>query len=220
MIRLGDRVIAVGKTGEGKSEALLYLFAQHTGPRILIDGADHYTLGPDAIAEGALEATRPGELDWSHRTIRYVPHRPGDLREMEELYHAIYARGGVLVLADEVEDVAPVGRTPAAVRRVVKQGRKRKITHLAATQRPFGVDPAVLSESEHALIFRLVRQQDVAAIAPRLGLETDELFTTLRELPKHGHLYHTIEEADVIRRLPPMPASYLELTRRHIRNPG
>lgn len=219
MIRLGQRVLAVGKTGEGKSEALLHAFAVHGGQRLLVDVGDHYELGAAAVAEGALEASSPRDLDWRYRTIRYVPRRPGDLHEMDELYRAIYARGRVLVLADEVEDIAPVGRTPFGVKRVVKQGRKRLLTHLAATQRPYGVDPSVITESEHVLVFRLAGLQDVAAVAPRLGMEARELHRELLELPQHAYLYAELGAEEVLR-MPPLPADRLALTRRHVVNPG
>lgn len=219
MIRLGQRALAVGKTGEGKSEALLHTFSLHTGQRLLVDAGDHYTLGPAALEEGALEADSPRDLDWRFRTIRYVPRRPGDLAEMDELYRAIYARGRVLVLADEVEEVAPVGRTPHGVKRVVKQGRKRLLTHLAATQRPYGVDPSIITEAEHVLVFRLLGVQDVSAVAPRLGMETNELARELAQLQQHSYLYAELGAEHVLR-MPPLPAEKIALTRRHVVNPG
>lgn len=220
MIRQGQRALAVGNTGEGKSEALLHLFAKFEGQRLLVDVQDHYQLGPDALAGGAIEVDDPRDLDWRARTIRYVPRRPGDPGEASRLYHAIFERGDLLVLLDEAEDVAPVGRAPSSVRRVLKQGRKHGITHLAATQRPFGVDPSVINQAEHAYVFRMVDVRDVGAIAHRLALPAGELTRELGQLPDHGYLYHQLGPGQPVARMPPLPAELIAATRRHVVNPN
>ena len=219
MIRQGDRVLAVGNTGTGKSQALAELFARHAGQRLLIDVGDDYTLGPAALAEGASEADSPGAIDWSKRTIRYVPRR-GDRREYDELYAYIWERGDLFVWADELEDVAPAHGTPWRVRKVVKQGRKRRLTHAGATQRPVGVDRSVVNQAEHAYIFRLVDRDDVDVLAFRVGIDSHALAAELRELPSPqdtytGFLYHRVGQPSVTA-FPPLPPAWVERARQHV----
>jgi hypothetical protein len=221
-IRLGQRVLFVGKTGEGKSEAALGFWAIHGGQRLLIDVQDHYTLGPAALAEDPppLEVDDPRAIDWQHRTIRYVPRRPGDRREMDALYAAIYRRGNMLVLADELEDIAP-SQGPGAgfhVKKVLKQGRKYRITHLGATQRPAGVDRSAINQAEHAFIFRMVDPDDIDTLSRRVGLRARDLGDALGAMAQYEHLRHTIGDRQALH-MPPLPATVLDHTHGHVLNP-
>ncbi len=214
MIRQGQRALAVGMTGEGKSQLLAHLFAIHTGQRLLIDVQDHYHLGPAALAEGAVDTDRVSRIDWRVRTIRYVP-RSFSAHEFDDLHRAIYSQGDLLVWCDEAEDVAPVHRTPRWVRKVVKQGRKRRITYLAATQRPHGVERSIVNQSEHAFVFRMVDADDLLALSYRLGLTVRELAAELNALERHAYLYHELG-VDPVRRMPPLPANLVADAERHV----
>jgi hypothetical protein len=221
MIGIGQRGIALGDTGQGKSQLVAHLWAIHTGQRVLIDVQDHYELGPAALAEHPppLEVDDAADIDWRHRTIRYVPRRAGDLAELDRLHAAIFAHGRVLVWCDEAEDVAPVHRVPTNVRRCVKQGRKHRLTYLAATQRPVGVERSVINQAEHAWIFRMYDPDDVDTVAKRIGLRSDELARTLREMADHEYLWH-VKGDPQIRHMPPLPPAVIAATERHVINPG
>jgi hypothetical protein len=214
-IRQGQRVLAVGNTGEGKSEALAHLWAIHGGQRLLVDVNDGYELGPAAIAEGACVADHPREIDWRCRTIRYVPRTLAQ-REYDELYRHVWVVGDLLVWLDEAFGPTTEHVTPPWLKRVVTQGRKRRITHLAATQRPAGIERTIVNQSEHAFVFRMVDPDDIAAISYRGGaLRPRELADALAELPEHGFLYHTLGARE-IRAMPPLPAKVVAATRRHV----
>ncbi|HEY2936757.1 MAG TPA: hypothetical protein VGJ25_09155 [Gaiellaceae bacterium] len=226
-IRLGDRVVFLGDPGQGKSEGMLNLFAIYGGQRILIDVQDHYELGPAALAEQPppLEVDDPREIDWQHRTIRYVPRRPGDRREMDALHHAIFQRGDMLVAADELEDIAPSqgGGPPPFVRKVLKQGRKIKVTFAGTSQRTAGIDLSARN-AEHACVFRLSEPDDLRAIAGRLGLSVYELHQALNALGEHEYLRHDKGVLDergrpLVIHMPALPAQAIEATRQHVINP-
>jgi hypothetical protein len=213
-IRHGERVVLVGTTGSGKSEGGAHLFASHLGQRLVIDPQDHMILGPDALAEDPppLDVDRPSDIDWRHRTIRYVPRRPGDRREMDALHAAIYRRGNLLVFVDETEDVAPSqgGGAPFHVRKCIKQGRKVRITYVAATQRP--------------LVFPMTDDDDLDVIRRRLGMNLNELSQTLNSLGDYEYLRHTLGHRGangrpVVLHMPPLPPEALAHTRRHLINP-
>jgi hypothetical protein len=224
----GERFLAVGFTGTGKSEAMLNPFAAYPGQRVLIDNQDHYEFGPVALEEKPppLETSNTREIDWRHRTIRYVPARPGDRREMDRLYAAIFRRGNMLVCADELEDVAPSmgGGAPINVRRVLKQGRKVGITHGATTQRPVGIERAAINQANHLLAFPMVDSEDIRVISGRFGMTPDELADALNSLGQYEYLRVTLGDLDERRRpnvlrMPALPPETIEFTRLHVVNP-
>lgn len=205
-------------TGEGKSQLLAYYFATCAGQRLLVDVQDHYTLGPAAGADGGvLEVNSVEAIDWRVRTIRYVP-RSGARMEFDRLYRAVYGQGKVLVWADELEDVAPVNGVPPFVRKVLKQGRKRGLTHLGATQRPAGVERSAYNQAEHLFLFRMVDGADIQALSYRVGLSARELADDLRDLPQHGFLYHGVDSPRIAR-FEPLPAERIAAAERHVRIP-
>lgn len=217
MIRQGQRVFASGMTGEGKSQLLAHLFAVHGGQRLLVDVQDHYALGPDAGEESAVDVDRASAIDWRARTIRFVP-RHGTPREYDELHRAVYSQGDLLVWCDEAEDVAPVHRTPRWVWKVVKQGRKRRITYLAASQRPHGVERSVVNQAEHVFLFRMVDADDVQVFTHRLGVSARELAGELASLPRHGFIYHELGAQPRV--MPPLPAELIARAERVVHIPG
>lgn len=226
MIGLADRGVAVGHTGTGKSEAMLYLWAESRRQRLLVDVQDHYRLGPAALAEGGLEIDSLAELDWRVRTIRFVPR---SWRVYDDLYAAVYHRGDLDVLLDEAYGPTRPGLAPAFLVRAVTQGRKRRIRHLTTTQRPAKVLPELIDQAEHAYIFPLTLEQDLRAVALRTGLEPRELagaLHTLERLPRisdtaepTGYLYHRLGRPELMR-MPPLPAERIAVTRRHVLNPS
>jgi len=96
------------------------------------------TLGPDAIADenGCQEVHgNPKQIDWSNRTIRYVPARAGRAArdEFEDLYAAIWARaqryetlGHLTVLLDESYGPTEANWSPTYLTTALTQGRKKQ----------------------------------------------------------------------------------------------
>jgi hypothetical protein len=226
MIGLADRAVSVGKTGSGKSETMLALWARSERQRVLVDVADHYELGPAALEEGALDVDRVGDLDWRVRTLRFVPS--GSQRQYDDLFAAIFDRGDLDVLLDELYGPTSAAGSPPWLRRTVTQGRKRRIRFLATTQRPAHVLPEAIDQAEHAYIFPLVRRDDLAKLSDRTGVEPKELAAALRGLDRvegletaepTGYLYHRIGRPELVR-MPPLPPDLIEQTRRHVVNPS
>jgi hypothetical protein len=210
LIRRSDRVVALGKTGSGKSWTLGALFADYAGQRLLVDVNDAYELGPACEPDGVCIAHRVREIDWRARSIRFVPS--GREADYEDLYAAVWQRGRMLVWLDEAYGPTTASRCPHWLRRVVTQGRKRDILHAAATQRPAHVLPDLITQAEHALVFELPPYEpDLRAVAIRLGMTSDELAGELRRLPRvpghgtaTGYLRHDLGH-DQILRMPPLP---------------
>lgn len=221
MIEEGDRGFAVGMTGSGKSKLLSYYFATFPGQRLLVDVNDDYELGPAAKEEGACVARHPSKIDFGVRTIRYVPARLND-DEYEELYEAIWthvrtARHPLLLWLDEGEGPTTAQRSPLHLRLALKQGRKKKLTHLTATLRPVDVEKAIVNQSEHGWIFKMTDLDDIALLARRLNIKTAELAAALEQLPEYGFLYHRI--GGPVAAFDPLSKERLQLAARHVRVP-
>lgn len=220
MIEEGDRGFACGITGSGKSRLLGYYFANYPGQRLLVDVNDDYKLGPAALEEGACEARDPAAIDWTKRTIRYVPSRL-DLDEYEALYAAVWekARGGrrMMVWLDEAEGPTTANQSPLHLRLALGQGRKKGLTHLAASLRPVEIYKKIRNQSEHAWVFKTADDEDIEVIARRLRLPREQLAGALDALPPYGFLYHRLGQP--VASFGPLDKQRLQLIGQHVRMP-
>jgi hypothetical protein len=237
-----ERVAAVGMTGTGKSELLLSLWADDPGQRLLVDVQDAYYLGPDAINDelGCQEVHgEPREIDWSNRTIRYVPRRAGRAarQEFEDLYAAIWDRaqrfetmGHLTVLLDESYGPTEANWAPTYLTTALTQGRKKHLRHLAGMQRPAKIAPELLESADHVFVFLMgFRRDDFDRIGERFGWNGSEVGEELRKLADeygyddngrfrcHAYLRHRAGQMEV-HAYPPLPSSTLERTHRHVVN--
>lgn len=237
-----ERVVLLGMTGTGKSEAGLALLAEDPGQRLLIDVQDAYELGPATLADEAGYQEVYGdarEIDWSARTIRYVPRRAGRAAraEYDDLYAAVWARGWhfqdlgpLTVLLDESYGPTDANYAPSHLLLVLTQGRKKHIRHLAAAQRPAKIAPELLTSSEHLFLFDVgARRDDLDSIGQRFGWNGAEVGEALRDMADehgymdgdrfrcHGYLRHRLGRREVFD-FPPLPAEQIERTRRHFVN--
>lgn len=230
MIEPGHRVFACGTTGTGKSRLLAYFFATFPGQRLLIDHNDDYELGRLAHAEGCSNVRGdPAALDWSKRTLRYVPGRL-DQDEYEELYKIVWgqalAGAKLFVWMDECLGPTTESRSPLHVRLALGQGRKKGLTHGAASLRPVGIEKMIVNQSEHFFAFITADADDQARIAQRFVITVAELQAAFAELAAkyppagaeelpHGCLYHRLGRPQVTA-FPPLDKARLELTAQHV----
>lgn len=198
---------------------LAQLWAIYPGQRVLVDVTDACELGPDAAGDerGHCRAEKVSEIDWRARTIHFIPRGQSDAL-YNDLYAAIFDRGNLCVLLDESQGPTSASRWPRWLRATLTQGRKRSILHLAATQEPVNVVPAIYSQAEHLFVFALAgRRGDLAALEGRLGLDWRAIGDELDALPKYGYLRHSIGPSQPVRKLPPLPADVVAFTERHVR---
>lgn len=227
MIEEGDRVFCSGITGSGKSRLLGYFFAMTPGQRLLVDVNDDYELGPAAIAEGCSNVRGdPAALDFSQRTLRYVPGRL-DQAEYDELYKVIWGRAcaghRLFVWLDECLGPTTESSSPLHVRLVLGQGRKKALTHAGASLRPVGIEKMLVNQSEHYFAFFTADRDDLERIARRFSVTPAELAAALEPLAPggaqaHGFLYHRLGQPQVSI-FPALPQAKLDLLARHVRMP-
>ena len=221
LIRPSDRVCAIGQTGSGKSEAINHLWSIYPGQRVLIDVNDEYRLGEAALANGAggaIVAERVGDIDWRARTIHFVPRSLSE-RLWDDLYAALFERRNLCVALHESYGPTGPNRVPTSLGLVLRQGRKRNILHLAASQEPMNIAPVLYSQAQHVFLFTITRPDELRQLAPRFRLRPDELAAELAHLQDRfgEHAYLRASERDrVVRRMPPLPLEVLEHTRRHV----
>ena len=220
-----QRYAIIGKTGSGKSILSGYLWSIYPGQRILVDVNDDYELGPAALADeagGFCEAEQVRRIDWNARTVRFVPGNQSE-RLFNDLYAAIWARAseghGLCVWLDESYGPTDAHRSPRWLKRVLTQGRKRRIMHLACMQEPVNVMPALYSQAEHVALFELAgRPDDLAALSRRFGMNERELALELGRLPKYGYLLSSLGQERPLA-MPPLGPGELEQVRRHVLMP-
>lgn len=215
-IKATDRVCAIGMTGSGKSMALAHLWAIYPGQRLLVDVNDDCEIGPAAGEDKEVcVAERVKDIDWRARSIRFVPRAQSE-QIYNDLYAAIFARGNVCVWLDESYGPTTASRAPRWLQTATRQGRKRRILHLAATQEPVNVMPTLYSQAEHLLVFKLRgRPDELAKLAPMMRMSPDELQLELDELPEHGFLRSHSGSRDVWA-MPPLPPEVVTHTRSHV----
>lgn len=231
MIEEGQRAFACGITGTGKSRLGGYLFATYAGQRLFIDVNDDYELGPAAIEEGACTAREPGKIDWSKRSIRYVPSS-GDQDEFEALYAAIIAHvwppnpHPMFVHLDESEGPTSQHKAPPSMNVAVGQGRKKDLTHSSASLRPFEVFKKLHRQAEHLFAFYTTDDNDLQLLARRMGVTVADLIAAMGQLDPdgraltagenpHGFIYHRLGSPQPTI-FPPLSDDKLKLTARHI----
>jgi energy-coupling factor transporter ATP-binding protein EcfA2 len=191
------RLAIVGHTGTGKSRLAHALFVASAGRRrIVIDPFDDpdTTIGPagkHTPKEQQWPITSSPRIDWrQHDTWRVVPTDPGDLDWYDELYnHSIFNVGDMLVWNDEMGDGTNSHQLPLGIRRVLMQGRKRNISHIACSPRPVEVHPAVWSQSEFWGIFRMTNYDDRSRVAKHSGLPPARFDEIHEQLGPHGFMW-------------------------------
>jgi hypothetical protein len=220
-IATSDRACAIGMTGSGKSTWCAAIWTVHAGQRILIDVNDAYEPGPDLLLEelgGYCRAERLRDIDWRCRSVHYIPRRQS-IEAYNDLYAAIWDRSRLCVWLDESFGPTTANKAPDYLRRVITQGRKRLIRHLACTQEPMNVLPVLYTQAEHVAVFHLTgRPDELARLAPRFGLTMAELADELGRLPEYAYL-RSAAGAPSVYRMPPLPAAVIEATERTIYAP-
>ncbi len=205
MIGRSQRTFVVGKTRSGKSVLARALFQSVAPPRCVIDPKDDpdATGGRYADRRQAVTFSDPARLP-DAESIRFVPKDPMDLDAYGAVYRALFERRGVFVWCDEAGLVFPArGNAPAPALRLVTQGARYGIGHLALNQRPVETAPALQANTEHWIVFFVGHTEDVKTIASQISILTADLQADLIAMPPYGFLWYDAG-AGVLRVCPPI----------------
>lgn len=197
LIADGRIISCFGKKRSGKSIMGMLLFQSYPGDRIVIDVAgDDGPMGKDVhLLKGDvtnLPRRWPEYLreDKEQITLRYVPD-PGSATRLEDVDAIIglaLTHGNCAVLIHETNYVAPAGRVPPHMNRLLHQNRHRHVTAILCDPRPLTVDALVLAQSDLVYIFEVNVVQDREKIAKTIGWSVRDFSDDVEELGAHEYL--------------------------------
>jgi hypothetical protein len=181
----GQRVVAVGKTGSGKSFLMRYLVLQLH--RVMV-------LDPKATID-----PKVWRLEWATETLlrqlkkgksARILVRADNLEEYAYWLQAAWDIGNIVVYIDELYALVEFGQSkpPKILSRIYTQGREKEVGVWGATQRPSWVPMFTLSESDWFFAFRTQLQDDRRRLAELMGEEV------MQPIPdKHGFWVYNTE---------------------------
>jgi energy-coupling factor transporter ATP-binding protein EcfA2 len=188
LVAYQDRVILLGRSNSGKSQLARAIFVAAKGPKLIVDPqGSETTRVPGAVT--FRDPRRPPDA----AVRRFVPIDPADLDAYDEVYRWVLLRSyPSYVWCDEAGDVFPVRRTPPNARRLLTHGRKRQIGHVATHTRPRELDPNLIAQAAHVVVFQLPNPADRRHVADVAGVEPARLDELLGELPPFGYVWHDV----------------------------
>ncbi|KKM13870.1 hypothetical protein LCGC14_1711910, partial [marine sediment metagenome] len=183
--------VVIGSTRSGKSVLARRMFEASAPPRAVVDPKD------DADATGggyrdrrvAVTFSDPATIPTAD-SIRFVPRDPYDLAAYDRLYRGLFERRGIFVWSDEAGIIAPASGGPPGFRRLVTQGARFGIGHIALNQRPFDLDRALWANHDHVIAFRVGDPDDLRRLASTGPTTPSALDTRLRSLPPFGFVWY------------------------------
>lgn len=208
-----------GKKKSGKSKMGLLFFESYPYDRIVIDinGTD----GPhkDVIElhgnVGDLPTSWPEDLrkDNQRMTLRYNPDTGSTtfLEDVDAVLGMAWRTSRVCVLIHEVGLVAPSGKTPPHMKRILQSNRHRKITLIVCGPRTVTTDPYVLMQSDMVFVFEMPNAKDRERVCENIGWDKNDFDLAVHELGPHEYLQFDAnaakpEEGQPDLRLVSMPA--------------
>lgn len=204
--RRGANATIIGRKGSGKSVLARRLWDTYPGDALVIDPTGDFRV-PDATTVREVPARWPGrDPDEGPVRLRYLPD-PGSASYAEDLDAAAglaYRRGDCLLLLDEAGELTSASRTGPALRRILRQGRHRRLSLVACNPRPLEVDPLLLSQADRIFCFRLPHPRDRDRLAGIIGVPPSELAAGLESLDEHGCLMYDAARHELLV-LPALP---------------
>lgn len=183
MIDYADRIFIAGVTGSGKSTVARALFESAGGRRLVIDPADSQLTELDGAVTVADVPPDDAQL------VRFVPRHPLEPASYEAIYGWAFDHYPAFVWCDEAGLALPANGTCRAAARLIVQGRKRQIGHLACHTRPRMVLRDLIAQAQHVLVFDLPNPDDRRHIAEIIGMVPAELDGLLAGLPPFGFVW-------------------------------
>lgn len=190
-----------GKKRSGKSKMALLYFESYPYDRVVIDinGTDgphngvielhgHVDDLPQKWPEHLREFDESGHP--KRMTLRYHPDTGSStfLNDVDAVLGMAFRTGRVCVLIHEVGLVAPAGRTPPHMKRILQSNRHRQLTLLTAAPRTKTVDPYVLAQSDLVYAFEMPNRQDRERLGENIGWDTQDIDEAMEQLGPHEAL--------------------------------
>jgi hypothetical protein len=195
---IGVIIAAVGKKRSGKSKMLLLWFESYPYDRVVIDingtdGPFHARPGEQLIELHGTVETLPTKWpehereDGKRMTLRYHPDMgsPTFLEDVDAVLGMAYRTGRVCILVHETGLVAPSGKTPPHMLRILQSNRHRQITGLFGAPRAKTMNTLVIGQADLVYVFELPNDDDRKAVADAIGWPRDDFGLAINELGPH-----------------------------------
>lgn len=185
-----DRAFIAGQTGSGKTVLARYLCSFRKNvvvcdPKRRIDWTG-YTLVTSLKAAAALDPKKVTRIIYrpDHDAVKEWDDSRGN-QEIQRFFEWIYLRGKTTLYVDEAYLITKGDEMPDFYHACLTQGRELGIETWTATQRPMGIPQVLMSEAEHAYIFKLKMPQDRRKVEQTCGVFEAQIAT----LAKRQFLY-------------------------------
>jgi hypothetical protein len=200
VVGFGQRVLAVGMNGSGKSELARYLFAQFRCRKALVDPKGDWKIAgvPRLTLQARDEAGARAELERHLDPAAPVLHvrpawlgRPGSREQLTALYDFLDGLPGPLhVWTDEGYAVSNASWAPPGFLELQVGSRARGHGHTITSQRPRNIAVEARTEADHLFIFPPLDAEDLKEtlrgspfLTPAKALEL------AAGLPEYGYLW-------------------------------
>lgn len=219
-----------GKKRSGKSVMGRVLFASYPFDRVVISANkdDGPFVDPDRDVFALTGSTDTLPVDWPEdmrrdgrrMTLRFEPDMGSEtaLEDCDAVLGMARRHGHCCVMLHEVSLVAPSGRVPPHMKRLLHTNRHDHVSLILCGPRPITVDPLVLAQSDLVYVFALPVVADRARIAETVGWDLPDLVAELNSLGPHEYLEYDSNEPQphpgqpdhrLIHR-PPLPADVVK----------
>lgn len=207
------QIVVTGRKGTGKSELSYRLWDSWPGDRLVIDYTGDFYGRHEALEEavGTHRVREPIDAwpspgDGERMSLAYLPDHTHPLcAELIDLAVGdAYNRGYVLLVVEEMGQVAPAHRTQPNMRRLLNMGRHAPIWSIFNGPRPMTVDPLVLANADVVYVFDLPGPSDRRRVADLIGWNPADLDLAVAELPDHGYLRYVARRHELLS-FPPLP---------------
>lgn len=209
-----DRIAIFGGTGSGKSilAQVLYRSLPQRWWKIIVDITD------SIIEPGALTFYDPNDVPWKEAwNMRFVPDISSDLElQIDALYLNIFLHGACWVWLDEANEISTAHHTAWGLRKVLLQGRKAWVGHLACTPRPADISKSIVTQSQYIITFPLVDFDDRNRVARYIGMNWEEFDEMMAQLGPYEYLMYDVNSRDLYH----MPAVDAEIVEKILNPPN
>jgi hypothetical protein len=99
----------------------------------------------------------------------------------------VLAMGGMVLLLDEVDLIAPTGGAPEVIRNLYRRSRHVRLSIVSVTQRPANVLREVSAQSTQVLAYRLTEPRDLDYLADLMRWDHQQVGQFVRWTRQHQH---------------------------------
>ena len=133
-----------------------------------------------------------------------MPRDPTDWDEYDAVYRWAFDHFPRYLWCDEAGDVFPSHGGPRQPARLIGQGRKRELGHLACHYRPIDCSRKLVSQAAHVMVFDTPAATDRKYLADNMGVDRDTFEQLHAALPQYGFL-HFDRRAKTLTPCAPLP---------------